>query len=183
VNSANHYIRSINFNALNLHVLRQSPQALHWSGYFTTACLPVSSSTVSNTRCEHRLTQRRHPVQLLFTTQISLFLFFRLRCTLKKTHNKIIIPNPIYITFIFYYFWYYPLFIKTNEREKYFMGFLNSVGMLAAVDAFGIISQHPLTFPERNLKKMLLLCSLIRIRRWIKFLYTSYMKNRRRAFF
>jgi hypothetical protein len=73
------YTRSINFKALNLHLPRQSPQAVHLSGYFTVARFPASSSTTSSTWRWHLLMQRRHPVQLLSTTQMILFLFFRLR--------------------------------------------------------------------------------------------------------
>jgi hypothetical protein len=43
------HIRSTNFRALNLHLLRQSPQAVHLSGYFTATCIPASSFTVSST--------------------------------------------------------------------------------------------------------------------------------------
>jgi hypothetical protein len=62
------HFRSINFKALNLHFPRQSPQAVHLSGYFTVARFPVSSSTASNTWRWHLLMQRRHPVQLFLST-------------------------------------------------------------------------------------------------------------------
>jgi hypothetical protein len=75
------HLRSINFRALNLHLPKQSSQAVHLSGYFTATCIPVSSFTVSNTLWEHLLTQRPHPVQLLSTTQTILCLFLCLRDT------------------------------------------------------------------------------------------------------
>jgi hypothetical protein len=71
--------RLFNFKALNLHLFKQSPQAVHLSGYFTTARIPASFLTISSTRCEHLLAQRPHPVQLLSTTPITLFRFFRRR--------------------------------------------------------------------------------------------------------
>ncbi|MDR1526542.1 MAG: hypothetical protein LBS46_02590 [Dysgonamonadaceae bacterium] len=99
------HTRSTNFKALNLHVTKQSPQAAHLSGYLTMACISVSSVTISNTWRVHLLMQRRHPVQLFSTTQITLFLFFRLRCKLPKIHNKTTIPILIYTTFITYDFY------------------------------------------------------------------------------
>jgi hypothetical protein len=60
--------RSTSFKALNLHFTRQLPQAAHLPGYFTAACIPVSSSTVSNTWWEHLWTQRRQPAHLLSIT-------------------------------------------------------------------------------------------------------------------
>jgi hypothetical protein len=95
---------SISFKALNLHLPRQSPQAVQRSGYFTATCIPFSSFTVSNTLWEHLFTQRPHPVQLLSTTQITLFLFFRLRYKPPSAHSRSTTPTQIYATFIAFLF-------------------------------------------------------------------------------
>jgi hypothetical protein len=108
------HIRSMSCKALNLHLSRQSPQAVHRSGYFTVACIPVSSSTISSARRGHFLTQRRHPEQFLSSTSMTFFLRLCLRCILKEIHSKAAIPIPIYTVFIVYRFYCY-LFMQTNE--------------------------------------------------------------------
>jgi hypothetical protein len=98
------HVRSINFKALNLHLPKQSPQAVQRSGCITATRIPVSSSIASSTWRVHRLTQRRQPMQRLSSTQTTLFLFFCFRYKLKEIHRREVTPIPIYTTFIFYYF-------------------------------------------------------------------------------
>jgi hypothetical protein len=96
----NRHVRPINFMALNLHLRRQSPQAVHWPGSFIVACMPASFFAIANTWRVHLLTQRPHPVQLLSTMQITLFLFFRRRSKPPKVHSRSTIIKLIYTTFI-----------------------------------------------------------------------------------